>query len=151
VSASSGDARTPHPDETGWGVLVAALLLAVCLVEQVRFQPSFDKLAARGEVAEVVAAVPDGCEAFYVVTVPASTSPPPFRPWKYHLDAMWAGLDLEIPTVNGYSGFRPARWPPLYDNVIRGLDDRARIDQSLAGWLGGNEAGRVCVVEVGAP
>ena len=131
--------------------LIAALLLGVCLVEQVRFQPSFDKLAARSEVAEVVAAVPEGCEAFYAVTVPASTAPLPFRPWKYHLDAMWAGLELERPTVNGYSGFRPAGWAPLYDNVNRGPDDRARIDRSLAGWLGGNLEARVCVVEMGAP
>jgi hypothetical protein len=130
---------------------LAALLLAVGIVEQVRHQAAYDKLEARSQVAEVVEGIDEYCAAFYAVTIPRSDDPLPYNPWKYHLDAMWAQLDAGIPTVNGYSGFQAPGWRPLYENVIRDQDDRRRVTRLLREWVGDREGGPVCVVEVLGP
>ena len=35
----------------------------------------------------------------------------------YHLDAMWAGLEADKPTINGYSGLGPLDWQGLYNGA----------------------------------
>jgi hypothetical protein len=129
---------------------VAALVLSVGIIEQVRYQPSFDKLRARDAVSRIASEVPEECPAFYVMTVPSTPGPLPYNPWKYHLDAMWAQLAVGSPTVNGYSGFQAAGWLPLYDNVVRDEDDRARLGRALTQWLDGRTLQAGCVVEVSA-
>lgn len=129
---------------------LAAFLLALCVIEQVRVQPSFDKLESRAQVASIRDGVPDECGAFYVINRVAPDAEAAFNPWKYHLDAMWAQLDVAIPTVNGYSGFQPRGWRPVYDNVVRTAGDQRRLEAALRRWLG-PEFERLCTVEVSLP
>jgi hypothetical protein len=130
--------------------LLAAGLLALCVIEQVRYQPSFDKLTSRAEVASIRNAVPPDCAVFYAVNRVAEDTDVAFNPWKYHLDAMWAQLDVGIPAVNGYSGFQPAGWRPLYPNVVRTVEERDQLESVLSEWLG-EEMGGACMVEVTLP
>ena len=131
--------------------LVAAALVALCVAEQLRFVPSYDKLEARHFVERIAQRVPRECTAFYFAVIPPEQEGAslPHRPWKYHLDAMWAGLDAGVPAVNGYSGFLPRGWQPLYDNVLRAPEDHARLDVALADWMGRHGAGTACRVDVG--
>jgi hypothetical protein len=46
-------------------LLAVSVVVALSLMEQVRWQPSFDKRANRQRIAEVAALVPPGCPAFY--------------------------------------------------------------------------------------
>lgn len=124
-----------------WGVAVAwglgalrrpwlALLLgAVVVLEQGRTPPHWDPKVGRAAIARV--RVPAGCAAFFF-DAPAT----PAWPFEYvQLDAMWAGLEAEVPTVNGYSGRVPEGWS----------FDRA---PDVAGWeqRHGLAPGTVCVV-----
>jgi hypothetical protein len=115
-----------------------------------RYQPSFDKLTSRAEVASIRNAVPPDCAVFYAVNRVAEDTDVAFNPWKYHLDAMWAQLDVGIPAVNGYSGFQPAGWRPLYPNVVRTVEERDQLESVLSEWLG-EEMGGACMVEVTLP
>ncbi len=130
--------------------LLAAALLAVCAIEQVRYQPSYDKLEARAQAATIRDALPSGCATFYMVNRAAPGARLAYEPWKYHLDAMSAQLDLDIPTVNGYSGLQPSGWRPLYVNTVRTDDDEARLRAALDTWLEGRGA-PACMVEVSLP
>lgn len=115
---------------------VAAILgIGIPILEQLQFVPAFDKDATVRNAIEIAARVGPECPSFYYAAVsPDSARPLPYRPWKYHLDAMGAQLRTEVPTVNGYSGWSPPGWQPLYDNVIRDAADTADLRRRLAAW-----------------
>src|SRR5262249_55448538 len=68
-------------------------------------------------------------------------------PWKYQIDAMWAGMDAAVPTLNGYSANQPPGWrlgdTSLYSDVpdptVAGaIDDwitRNGLDPARVRWL----------------
>lgn len=124
-----------------WGVAVAwglgalrrpwlaVLLGAVVVLEQVRTPPQWDPKVGRAAIARVQ--VPTGCRAFFF-DAPATSA----WPVEYvQLDAMWAGLEAGVPTVNGYTGRVPEGW----------AFDRER---DVAPWerRHGLSPGTVCVV-----
>jgi hypothetical protein len=51
-----------------------------------------------------------------------------------HLLGMWAGLDSEVPTLNGFSGQTPPEWP-LGDVTIADRFDRLRLFEGIRIWL----------------
>ena len=51
-----------------------------------------------------------------------------------HLDAMWAGLESGVPTINGYSGGTPVGWRSLEDSNVRGVADLYFLEDHLAEW-----------------
>lgn len=96
--------------------LAAAVIVALCLIEQINLQPA--GLARRVELAQLAAvpAAPQQCRAFLV---DAGT---PFD--GKQLDAMWISAKLELPTLNGDSGWAPPGWrlndPTIaYDEAVR--------------------------------
>jgi hypothetical protein len=119
---------------TAW----ALALGLVCALEQGVTTPSYDKFVQRAHAREVARQVPPGCEAFF-----ASPLRPIGSPWEPHLDAMWAGLECHVPTINGYSGGLPKGWFPLYEpgpNADETLADWAKargLDLSRVCWIGG--------------
>lgn len=123
--------------------MLAALLLAVCVIEQVRVQPSYDKHAARERVRMITDQIGSTCSTFYV-SVNAGDAELPYLPWKYHLEAVWAQLELEIPSVNGHMAVQPAGWSALYDNRVRGPEDEARLTGALEEWMPPGAAADVC-------
>ena len=52
---------------------------------------------------------------------------------KTQLDAMWAGLETGIPTVNGYSSHFPKDWP-LLEHGLAPAADPAPLQNELARW-----------------
>ena len=48
---------------------------------------------------------------------------------------MWAGLEANLPVVNGYSGTIPPKWILLNFNTIGPDRDRARIRDWLNAWM----------------
>jgi hypothetical protein len=86
--------------------LLAALLLAGVAEQRVASPPAADKQPFLARVAAVRANIPHGCRLLYL-TVPAGGS------YMFtQLVAMWAGLDSNLPVVNGYSGNSPPGYPP---------------------------------------
>jgi hypothetical protein len=64
------------------------------------------------------------------------------------MDAMWAELDLGMPTINGYSGMCPPGWLPLYDSRVSREADIERLGPALFkwAWLHGLRSGEICWV-----
>jgi len=107
----------------------AAVLGALCLVEQGVSFAHFTPAVERARVDQVAAAVPPGCAAF--VLTPAAQG---FPAWRSQIDALWATDAAGVPTLNGYSGNSPPGWR-LEDCLVRGPADRARLDAAVAAWV----------------
>jgi hypothetical protein len=109
----------------------AILLALLCLLEQGRSAPTFDKYESRARIAQVVERLRPDCTAFFV----SRTVTAPFWPdCATQLDAMWAALATGLPTVNGYSGGQPPGWD-LGDNQQQAGLARAPLARELTGWL----------------
>jgi hypothetical protein len=130
-----------------WKVVTYALA-AIVILEQGQNMPSYDKEPERRRVEQLARQIPNGCESFY------AAFPPTDRPvWQNHLDAMWAGLVVSRPTVNGYSSNLPPGWLPLLDNRVGRAGDEERLRTILARWLSafGRNPDTNCLVIMPAP
>jgi hypothetical protein len=138
-----------------WGVAVALCLdavlagrrrwlgpalVAIVLVEQGVTTRSYDKSAERAAVSSLASRVGGDASAFFY-----SPHDAPRRWPTAHLDAMWAGLAIGKPTVNGYSGSTPPDWRELEDCTVNGPPDESRLREALEEWRRGpgRSAGRV--------
>jgi hypothetical protein len=127
----------------GLGAVVAAGLGLFCLAEQAKYQGSFDKEWNRAVIREIASRLdPKVCDAFFYSAVG-----PTFHPSKYSIDAMWAALESGIPTINGYTVFRPPGWVLSTCTVLSRSDDE-RLSSDLARWVEQNrlDPARVCPV-----
>jgi len=104
------------PDRRIRPKLIAAIIVALCLIEQINLQPA--GLARHDELAQLAAvpAAPPQCGAFAV------DAGSPFD--GKQLDAMWISAKLRLPTLNGDSGWAPPGWrlndPTIaYDDAVR--------------------------------
>jgi hypothetical protein len=110
---------------------VLALVLSVCLLEQGQFQSSYDRHENRQRIDAVARRVAPDAVTFVVWR---SVSGPQPMDCRTHLDAMWAGLEAGVPTVNGYSG----AWPPHWDlqaNELQPGQDGRELEKALNDWL----------------
>ena len=110
-------------------LVVAVCLAAICLAEQGVPTLSFDKQQNRDVISSLAPRVDKQADAFYYS--PRNSSYPS---WKANLDAMWAGLECGIPTLNGYSGGIPFGWRQLADSNVRGPDDLKFLQEALEIW-----------------
>jgi hypothetical protein len=106
-------------------------LIGLCVLEQARVVPTYSKGEHRQAVARVAAQIVPGCRAFYLVP----TEPGPGSAIACQLDAMWAGLEASVPTVNGYSGRFPPGWHRLLGTEPVASAVRAG---ALRAWLARN-------------
>ncbi len=106
----------------------AVLLGTLCLVEQGRTTPSFDKMEARADVERIASRVDRSRSAFFYSPLLLQE-----YPWKSQMDAMWAQMETGVPTVNGYSGSAFPGWP-FNELVIRSPIDEKRLDAALREW-----------------
>jgi hypothetical protein len=111
-----------------WGLAAGCALGAAVLLEQVQRVPTFDSAVARQDVLTLARAVAPGCQAFLFTPVRGEDPP-----WKYQLDAMWAGIETGLPTVNGYCGNFPPEWN-LYDANIWAPEDEWDVVYGLQRW-----------------
>lgn len=121
---------------TGRHAALTVVLGVLVVVEQGQTMPSYDKVAAREQVERIARAMPPGCRAFFYSPLDNRGHPP----WETQVDAMWAAMEVGIPTVNGYSGNFPPRWLPLLDHSIQKERpaDAERLRAALAAWLDAN-------------
>ena len=129
----------------GIGPAIAAGLGLFCLAEQAKYQSSFDKEWNRAVVREIASRLdPTACDAFFHTAVG-----PTYHPSKYSIDAMWAALESGVPTINGYTGFRPPGWYLSTCTVVSPGDDE-RLRSDLARWVEQNrlDPARVCQVRL---
>jgi hypothetical protein len=124
-----------------WFAVTFGLL---CVLEQVRDVPSYDKFAERrkvGAIVEQLAVKP--CRYFYFSPILASLPEGnadrlrSVLDWfqQQHVDAMWASMQAGIPTINGFSGNSPPGWETLEFSAIGRRADDERLERALAGWV----------------
>jgi hypothetical protein len=109
--------------------LAAALLALACVLEQGVSFASFAPAEQAARVRNLAAAIGPDCTAF-VFTPDDDGSPA----WRSQVDAMWAADVSGVPTLNGYSGNYPPRWP-LDDCLVRGPKDQARLSSAVEAWV----------------
>jgi hypothetical protein len=85
--------------------VVLGVALAAMVVEQLNTSPvsAIDRPAELRRLASV-RPPPAGCRAFYVVD---PRNRPFFEP---QIDAMLVAQRVSVPTINGYTAYRPAGW-----------------------------------------
>ena len=117
----------------------------VCLLEQGLTTPSYHRDEHRMAVAALARRIDHRDIAFFYSPHHARSTH-----FKYHIDAMWAGLESGVPTINGYSGNFPVLWRGLTDPKIelecdmiclefplrRWIDEHG-LDPQRVGWVGG--------------
>jgi hypothetical protein len=108
-----------------------------CLLEQGRFSLSYDKESVRADVRALVPQIDRGCHSFFYSQV-GNTKPA----GEYNLDALWAGLDAKVATVNGYSGALPRGWEVLDESNIEGEADERRLEAGLSAWAASHKIPR---------
>jgi hypothetical protein len=133
--------------------IALALLLLVCLEQGVTTQ-SYGKHVIRSEVNRLASHIPAEAGSFYYA--PCFIRNGKARQWdqlsyKSQIDAMWAGLIVRVPTVNGYSGNMPPGWSELERLCIRSKSDEERIRAALDRWLKSYGVDRKSVALVGNP
>ncbi|MCI0570324.1 MAG: hypothetical protein L0Y66_06210 [Myxococcaceae bacterium] len=124
----------------------AAVLGAVCLLEQGVRGAAFEVGPARADVARLAAHVAPDCRSFLY-----SPTAGGFPSWKYQLDAAWASLELGVPTVNGYSGKVPPGWP--FEEVLSTDAARAaHVEAGMRRWTQGRglAENEVCLIQTAA-
>lgn len=109
-------------------VIAWLVLLVVAEQWQARL-PSFDKSDGRTRVARVASGVDRRCRSFFYTPLAGTEDP-----WWYQTDAMWASMERDVPTVNGYSGNWPNGWR-FYPIVARTPADSAILARNLARWI----------------
>ncbi len=122
------------------GLAAAAGLAVLCLAEQGETTPAFDKAQTRADLAAITAQVGPHCQAFVFSPLQGYA---PY--WKYQLDAMMAGLERGLPTLNGYSGHNPPGWA-LGDTNLSHPGAEAAIGQGLSSWISAHrlDPARIC-------
>jgi len=128
------------------GRLVAALAVLACLEQGVTSR-SVEVALVEARTNEIAAQVDRTAEAFLVVPrglVQRGYSWP-------HLDAMWASLRTDVPTVNGYTGNRPPGWD-FGDLRLKRADSLDEVRRRLDAWAGatGLDPDRVQILVVDA-
>jgi hypothetical protein len=123
--------------------LALAAVVALMLIEQGRSTHAYDKLEMRERHAALARLVPSDADSFLLtrgVGMAAGSA--------LDLDAMWVGLALRKPTLNGYSGNRPLMWPPAEP----GAQDPELLAVMLRRWrqATGTDHERLAWIEVGA-
>lgn len=117
------------------GRVAVAIVVVVCLGEQLRSQLSYDKAANRARIDEVARLVPAGCRTFYYSVL---QGPEVFI--YDQIEAMWASMNLGIPTVNGYSSNYPPGWgspmtPGLLFNAVSTPQEEEQLGTFLQAWM----------------
>jgi hypothetical protein len=123
--------------------LAALALVAVVVLEQGRVTPYYDKMRDRAQVHEVASRIQPQCGYFLFTPWVKSGQETPW--WKLQIDAMWAGIERQIPTINGNAGNFPPNWP-FRDNQLRTVSDEFRVRDQLSAWISANglDPMRVC-------
>jgi hypothetical protein len=111
------------------GPILASVLGALCLTEQLSATPSFDKIARREFISRIARELPEDAEVFYYSSGHAKHH----YYWQDQLDAMFVHLEAGIPTVNGNLTISPPTWQKLENPKLRS-NQGLRIQAALRDW-----------------
>ncbi|MGV3721045.1 MAG: hypothetical protein ACO1SX_09055, partial [Actinomycetota bacterium] len=125
IPAAVGVAYFVQRAEVRWRPLLLVALVGVMLLEQGRVAASFDKAATRDRITTLALAVPADADSFLLTRGAGTDSGS-----SLDLDAMWVGLAIRKPTLNGYSGNQPMLWPLGRP----GAQDPEQLPGLLAQW-----------------
>ncbi|MGH7650082.1 MAG: hypothetical protein ACREND_18405 [Gemmatimonadaceae bacterium] len=122
--------------------VVAALMALVFVVEQGQNVEVYDKAAEHNESASLEALIGPSCRAVLYAPLHGRR-----MTWSYQVDAMWAGLDRGVPSINGYSGNAPHGWD-FQQIRINNAGREQGVQHALALWEAqwGANLRHVCVV-----
>jgi hypothetical protein len=125
--------------------IFAGLLCVVVFLEQGRFIRRYDKLQNRAQIRSIASEIGPGCE--YFLFTPRVNAGQNIPLWKLQVDAMWAGLQRGVPTINGYAAHTPPNWN-LHEIRVRTASDEERLVAQLSEWVQvkGLDAARGCRV-----
>jgi hypothetical protein len=110
------------------------VLIAVIVLEQWMVIPANDPAPTAQRVAAITQLARAHGKPFYV-TKKVGPDYKRGNEIEFHMDAMWAGMEANLPVVNGYSGTVPPKWLVLYFNTVEVERDRKRLDNWLAAWM----------------
>jgi hypothetical protein len=106
--------------------VLAGVIVGLCVLEQGRVLGWHDKLGERSRIAALAARVRPGTQSFFLTPEYGSTG-------DYNVNALGVQLRTGLPTVNGYSGNQPLKWPFL-DWKIHTDADREAVAAALVEW-----------------
>jgi hypothetical protein len=128
--------------------ILAFIAATVCLVEQFSVLPSYNKEQARQTVAEIAAKIPSGAPSFFYSRAAKPDDPEQASAFS-QLDAMWASIRANVPTVNGYSGNVPSGYE-LWENIFDTEKGRDELRDGLGHWKSANGLGDADVTWIGS-
>ncbi|MEO1427513.1 MAG: hypothetical protein AAFV71_00335 [Cyanobacteria bacterium J06633_8] len=115
-----------------WRITALSILCIGCVLEQIVIgSPSFAKTPWIKEVAQIQKLMEKDCDFSYVSLEPKN----PY--WASQLSAMWAGIQANVPVINGYSGQVPLNYGDISKSMNTG---------KIINWLGQDIKGKLCVI-----
>jgi hypothetical protein len=111
------------------GRALTALALGLWMMLEQGFNaPMYAKTPLRQNIERLAGRIDPSCESFLYTPIASGQAP-----YVYMIDAMFAGLIVGKPTVNGYSGNAPPQWD-LGNIDLWSLQDEERVKRALDHW-----------------
>ena len=110
-------------------IYVVIFLAIIVILEQGTTTQSYAKVESRKRTDTVTQQIDPKCQSFFYFPLDLAQKTPSFM---IHLDAMWAQINSQVPTVNGYSGKHPMGWEFPLELLPSMLS--LPIEQSLKEW-----------------
>ncbi len=124
-------------------IFLSVAILLFFILEQGQTTDAYDKAEPRGRVERITQALQTAdkngetsgrCGYFYYSR--ESPEGKDWWPWVSQIATMWAARDLNIPTINGYSGNFPQNWyPHFFYNGMTGEEDFKKQQAGLVEWM----------------
>lgn len=91
-------------------IVIGIAFIGLILLEQGSDYSTWRQDMGAKRAEEIASQIPAGCTSFYYSPEANGPNIPDYPGWMYQLDAMWAGLDAHVPTVNAYGHNVPPGW-----------------------------------------
>jgi hypothetical protein len=114
-------------------VVIALALIGLVIMEQGNDYSTWRQALGPERADRIASQIPAGCTSFYYSPEANGPNIPDYPAWMYQIDAMWAGLEAEVPTVNAYGHNVPPGWD-LAEPAIRSPKDADRVTTALNTW-----------------
>lgn len=130
---------------------IKTVLVLLVVGEQGMSVSTFDAVAAQARIDAIAGQAVQNDGPFYFVHEIDAGDHDRYTGEEYvaQIDAMWAGLQANRVTLNGYSGNAPQGWIRLYFNSIRQKQDYQLVQSHVAAWLNlyGKEIAAIRIVD----
>lgn len=114
-------------------LVIVTVLCVISVSEQIVFNlPSYNKAIFTKEVTELRELIKKDCDIAYISLKPEN----PF--YVDQLSAMWAGIEANVPVINGYSGSAPLNYP---ESMLSSMSPFQAVS-----WLGKGINKKLCIV-----